>query len=62
MYTNLHSASTPLGGFLTAGYWSSSEFDVTTAWYQDFGFGFYAGYQLDVPKDFALWVRPVRAF
>jgi len=50
------------GGALRDGfspyYWSSSEFDVYTAWLQSFGIGV----QNNVGKDNAFYVRPVRAF
>ena len=57
MYTNLHSASTPLGGFSTEDYWSSSDY-VGQAWYQYFGHGYQGGFY----KDYQACVRPVRAF
>ena len=57
MYTNLHSASTPLGGFSTEDYWSSSEY-AGGAWYQYFGHGYQGGFY----KDYQACVRPVRAF
>ena len=45
-------------GFIGAGYWSSSEYDASNAWYPNFANGFqnYGG------KNNALYVRPVRAF
>ena len=58
MYTNLHSASTPLGGFSTDSYWSSSESDDLDAWYQFFA----TGNQANPSKNYSLYVRPVRAF
>jgi hypothetical protein len=59
MYINLHSASTPLGGFSTDYYWSSSEFDDDFAWYQ----GFSNGYQtFNTKYSTTAYVRPVRAF
>jgi len=58
MYTNLYRASTPLGGFSTGTYWSSSEADDTNAWYQDFS----DGKQNRILKSEAYYVRPVRAF
>jgi hypothetical protein len=58
MYINLHSASTPLGGFSTGSYWSSSEFDGGLAWYQNFN----GGNQNDGYKGLTYSVRPVRAF
>ena len=58
MYTNLRSASTPLGGFSTGYYWSSSESGGGTARYQQFVVGF----QGDFSKNRTGYVRPVRAF
>ena len=45
-------------GFASGGYWSSSEYDASNAWYPNFANGFqnYGG------KNNALFVRPVRAF
>ena len=54
MYDNLQG----VGGFSTGSYWSSSEFDVSIAWYQNF---FY-GYQDINGKSYSYYVRPVRAF
>jgi len=47
-----------IGGFTTHGYWSSSESNASFAWLQDF----YYGYQLNVGKSYAYYVRAVRAF
>jgi len=58
MSTNLHSASTPLGGFSSDYYWSSSEDVIPFAWLQNFYFGF----QASLYKDYGAYVRPVRAF
>ena len=58
MYTNLYSASTPLGGFSSSVYWSSSEYDPTKAWYQDFSDGKRNG---DLKSE-TYNVRPMRAF
>ena len=58
MYTNLHSASTPLGGFSSVYYWSSSEVDGGSAWFQDFLYGS----QFNLSKDYSIYVSPVRAF
>ena len=58
MYTNLQSASTPLGGFSTVFYWSSSEYAANFAWYQYFN----GGVQNSNPKGYTYYVRPVRAF
>jgi len=54
MYDNLQG----VGGFSSDGYWSSSEFDATSAWYQDF----YSGFHFDTNKANPVFVRPVRAF
>jgi hypothetical protein len=45
-------------GFSSGYYWSSSEFDATTAWSQYFDFGD----QNDNTKHTTYYVRPVRAF
>jgi len=58
MYTNLHSASTPLGGFLADVYWSSSEEDDIWVRLQFFNTGS-LGSSL---KAAVFYVRPVRAF
>jgi hypothetical protein len=58
MYMNLHSASTPLGGFSTDYYWSSSEFGDFFAWSRNF----LDGYQSGGGKTNLYSVRPVRAF
>jgi len=58
MYTNLHSASTPIGGFLAGNYWSSSEEDDIWVRLQFFDTGS-LGSSL---KAGAFYVRPVRAF
>ena len=49
---------TAIGGFSADYYWSSSEFDGSNAWIQDFNDGnqFYGN------KNYAGYVRPVRAF
>ena len=47
-----------VGGFSTDGYWSSSENDAFTAWYQYFT----NGYQSDSNKNNSYYVRPVRSF
>jgi hypothetical protein len=61
MYTNLHSASTPLGSFSSDLYWSSSEYDAFgTAWAQTFSFS--VAFQGDALKSTQYAVRPVRAF
>jgi hypothetical protein len=46
------------GGFSAGGYWSSSEYDDASAWYQGFNFGF----QYDNYKSYPYYVRPVRSF
>jgi len=58
MYINLYSASTPLGGFSSGSYWSSSESDDDTAGSQVFADGSQYNY-LKIDADY---VRPVRAF
>jgi hypothetical protein len=58
MYTNLHSASTPLGSFSLGCYWSSSERNAGTAWTQ----GFHTGEQNYALRASSCYVRPVRAF
>ena len=58
MYTNLHSASTPLGGFSTLNYWSSSEIVDNAARLQ----GFFNGTTGNYYKSVMYAVRPVRAF
>jgi hypothetical protein len=61
MYINLHTASTPLGGFSAPAYWSSSEYDAFgTAWAQTFSFS--VAFQGDALKPTQYAVRPVRAF
>jgi hypothetical protein len=61
MYINLHTASTPLGGFSAPAYWSSSEYDAFgTAWVQTFSFS--VAFQGDALKPTQYAVRPVRAF
>jgi hypothetical protein len=47
-----------VGGFSTATYWSSSEYDDSIAWLQ----GFYSGNPYSFSKDSTYYVRPVRAF
>jgi hypothetical protein len=54
MYDNLQG----VGGFASGGYWSSSEYDAGSAWYQSF----YNGSQNGTTKTNTLYVRPVRAF
>jgi hypothetical protein len=54
MYVN----KVAIGDFAIAIYWSSSENDAATAWYQGFG----GGYQDYADKEFSDRVRPVRAF
>ena len=54
MYDNLQG----LGGFSSGYYWSSSGIGASTAWYQDFDYGFQNFYF----KVDTYYVRPVRAF
>ena len=46
------------GGFTNYAYWSSSEYDNITAWYQNF----LNSFQLTANKIDPVWVRAVRAF
>jgi hypothetical protein len=54
MYTNLQG----VGGFSPDAYWSSSEYDGGSAWFQGFG----SGNLYSSSKDRTFYVRPVRAF
>ena len=54
IYDNLQG----LGGFVVNYFWSSSEYDAGSAWYQNF----YYGYQQVNSKGSTNEVRPVRAF
>ena len=54
MYAN----RTVIGGFASAYYWSSSEYDADHAWDQTFSHGF----QTNTNKTVTNYVRPVRAF
>lgn len=56
IYTNLH--KNKMGGFENSYYWSSSEKDEFSAWYQSFS----NGKQDFLPRDKFLDVRPIRAF
>jgi len=56
MYVNLHAKG--LGGFTTNYYWSSTEYDYSSAWIQDFG----SGFQFGASKNNSNYVRPVRDF
>jgi hypothetical protein len=47
-----------LGGFAINYYWSSTEYDFSDAWGQNF----FDGYQYDVNKATTYYVRAVRAF
>ena len=47
-----------VGGFLADYYWSSSEYDATGAWYQNFDHGWQANYA----KSDLSYVRPIRSF
>lgn len=58
MYENLHNIATSVGGF-DLHYWSSSEDEFCTAWYQIFGNGAQAN---DAGKQSFKKVRAVRAF
>lgn len=54
----LYLNQTAVGAFVSAEYWSSSEYSYRTAWEQYFG----NGYQYNYNKDDAYRVRAVRAF
>ena len=56
MYTNMRPLG--VGGFVADYYWSSAENVASTAWGQDFHYGF----QDYINKTSAYYVRPVRAF
>ena len=56
MYKNLDVRG--VGSFANVGYWSSSEYNATDAWYQDFS----SGDQDSSLRGFEYRVRPVRAF
>jgi hypothetical protein len=65
MYINLHSASTPLGGFSTDYYWSSSEWTSSNSDFAGLfadGQNFDGGGQNSGGKTNLYRVRPVRAF
>ena len=47
-----------IGGFANDAYWSSTEFDYGTAWFQVFN----DGLQVNVDKYGAVYVRAIRAF
>ena len=49
---------TAIGGFSTGPYWSSSEYDDYSVWWQHF----YYSDQEDYVKAYPFYVRPVRAF
>jgi hypothetical protein len=54
----LYLQKTVVGGFASNDYWSSTETNSTTAWYQYFG----GGDQVDIPKSYTKNVRAIRAF
>ena len=54
----LYINKTAMGGFASAGYWSSSEYDASDAWYQFFS----SGGQYTYGKLYSRYVRAVRAF
>ena len=54
----LYSQKTVVGGFASAFYWSSSEYDNGSAWHQFFAIGGQASYS----KDYTGYVRAVRDF
>lgn len=55
----LYLKESDVGGISSSGYWSSSEFGFSGAWYQEF---FYIGYQGFISKNLTNRVRAVRAF
>jgi hypothetical protein len=55
----LYLQKSAVGGFVAGGYWSSSEYDASNAWYQSFINGFQAN---NGTKNAVLYVRPMRAF
>ena len=54
----LYGQKTTVGGFGASYYWSSSEFNASNSYAQDFG----GGGQIYDSKSFDLFVRPIRAF
>ncbi len=54
----LYMNRTAIGGFVGDYYWSSSEYNINSAWYQDFN----GGYQSLYNKSTTYYVRAVRAF
>jgi len=59
MYNNLHDQLTPLGGFGTVRYWSSSEQNAIWAW----AVSFFNGTSVsNLSKNNSCYVRPIRAF
>ena len=62
MYMNIGQGApapnTNVGGFANTNYWSSSEFNANTAWYQTFS----NGIQASIFKGATYYVRAVRAF
>jgi surface protein len=58
MYVNLHYQSTPLGGFASFFYWSSSEYNSSRAWLH----GFLDSYPDTFTKDYYSRLRAIRVF
>ena len=58
--TQLYNKRSAVGGFSDYGYWSSTEYDASNAWLQNFGSGYQDVNYLD--KIYKLCVRAVRAF
>ena len=58
--TAVCSGGTLRTGFIGASYWSSSEYNATRAWYQNFSNGGQAHF--DGTKDLSVYVRVVRFF
>jgi hypothetical protein len=67
MFKNLHTAESPRGGFTNGFYWSSSDYNNSTAWLETFT----TGQQWDMEQwKFQMltmaakpyFIRPIRAF
>ena len=54
----LYQQKTAVGGFASAFYWSSTEINFMSAWYQNF----WDGSQFNFEKNYSIRVRAVRAF
>lgn len=65
MYSMLHSANVPIGGFKRGFYWSSSEYDLRNAWTVNFKDGQMFDrekWKIGTATTKPLRIRPVRAF